>query len=98
MVGQEFAYIAYTRTQSYFENSELAAKGLPSPDELKLLEPLSWQNSRRTFHASVFKLPVTDGSGDNRDNLRKAADLLKEAGWTLKNGVLTNAQGPAFYF
>ena len=91
------AYGAYQRIQSYFENSELAAKGLPSPEELKLLEPWRGKIPDEVF-TQEFKLPTTDGSGDNRDNLRKAADLLKEAGWTLKNGTLVNAEGKPFTF
>jgi microcin C transport system substrate-binding protein len=95
--NKNFAYGAYARTQSYFENSELAASGLPSPDELKILEPYRGKIADEIF-TKPFELPKTDGSGDIRDNLRKAADLLKEAGWTMKNGVLTNAQGQPFTF
>ena len=95
--NKNVAYGAYERTQSYFENSELAAQGLPSPDELKLLEPYRGKVPDELF-TEPFKLPTTDGSGDNRDNLRKAAALLHDAGWTLKNGKLTNAEGKPFTF
>ncbi len=95
--NKNFAYNAYTRTASYFENSELAARGLPSPEELKLLEPYRAQLPPALF-TTPFTLPKTDGSGDNRENLRKAADLLREAGWVIKKGSLTNAQGQAFTF
>lgn len=95
--NKNFAYNSYTRTGSYFENSELAAKGLPTPDELKLLEPYRGKIADDVF-TRAFELPKTDGSGDNRDHLRKATDLLAQAGWTIKNGVLTNAQGQAFTF
>ena len=95
--NKNFAYNAYTRTASYFENSELAAKGAPTPEEVKLLEPYRSQLPPEAF-TTAFTLPKTDGSGDNRDNLRKAADLLREAGWTMKNGVLTDAQGKPFTF
>ncbi|MDR3425639.1 MAG: extracellular solute-binding protein [Alphaproteobacteria bacterium] len=95
--NKNFAYGAYKRTSSYFENSELAAKGLPSPAELKLLEPFRKQLPDDVF-TKVFTLPKTDGSGEDRDNLRKAADLLRDAGWTIKNGVLTDAQGHPFKF
>jgi len=95
--NKNFAYGAYKRTSSYFENSELAAKGLPSVDELKLLEPYRGKVPDELF-TKEFKLPETDGSGDNRDNLHKAAQLLKEAGWTLKDGKLVNAQGQPFTF
>ena len=54
---------------SYFSNSELAAHGLPGPDELALLEPFRDRLPKEVFDQE-FKLPVTDGSGNNRDNLR----------------------------
>jgi microcin C transport system substrate-binding protein len=95
--NKNMAYGAYTRTQSYFANSELAATGLPSADELKILEPLRGKIPDEIF-AKEFKLPTTDGSGDNRDNLRKAAELLDQAGWTLKDGKRVNAQGQALTF
>ncbi len=95
--NKNFAYGAYSRTSSYFENSELAAKGLPSPEELKLLEPYRGKIPDDVF-TKVFTLPKTDGSGGDRDNLLKASDLLREAGWTMKNGVLTDAEGHPFTF
>jgi microcin C transport system substrate-binding protein len=95
--NKNFAYNSYSRTASYFENSELAAKGLPSPAELKLLEPFRGKVPDELF-TTPFALPKTDGSGDNRDDLRKAADLLKDAGWVLKDGVLTDPQGKPFTF
>ncbi len=95
--NKNFAYNAYQRTQSYFENSELAAGGLPSADELKILEPYRGKIADEIFTKS-FALPKTDGSGDNRDNLHKAADLLREAGWVLKDGKLVDAEGKPFKF
>ena len=95
--NKNFAYGAYSRTSSYFENSELAAKGLPSSSELKLLDPYRGKVPDDVF-TKQFTLPKTDGSGDNRDNLRKAADLLREAGWTMKNSVLTDKAGKPFTF
>jgi microcin C transport system substrate-binding protein len=94
---KNFAYNAYQRTASYFENSELAAHGAPSPEELKLLEPWRGKVPDEVF-TTEYKPPVTDASGDNRENLHKAADLLREAGWTLKDGKLVNAQGQPFTF
>jgi len=91
------AYGAYKRTTSYFQNSELAAHGLPSADELKLLEPYRSKVPEELF-TQEFKLPTTDASGDNRDNMKKAIELLKDAGWTLKNGKLVNAEGKPFAF
>jgi len=82
----------YTRTASFFENSDMKATGLPSPDELKLLEPF-----RDKLPPAVFGEPVspsvTDGSGNNRDNLRRAVKLLAEAGWTQTPDGLKNAAG-----
>ena len=95
--NKNFAYGAYSRTNSYFENSELAAKGLPSASELKLLDSYRSKIPDEIF-TKEFSLPKTDGNGDNRDNLRKAAELLRAAGWELRNGVLTDTQGQAFAF
>ena len=81
-------YGQYARTGSFFEASELAATGLPSADELKLLEPLRAQIPARVF-TTPFKNPVSDGSGNIRAHLRKAIALLKQAGWTIQNGALT---------
>lgn len=95
--NKNVAYGAYERTQSYFENSELAAHGIPSPEEVKLLEPYRGQVPDEVF-TQEFKLPTTDGSGDDRDNLRKAAGLLHEAGLILKDGKLVDATGKPFTF
>ncbi len=95
--NKNFAYDAYKRTDSYFANSELAARGLPSPEELKILEPYRGKIPDEVF-TTAFKPPVTDGSGNARENLRKAAELLREAGWTLKNGKLYNANGEPLRF
>ena len=75
----------YTRTRSFFENSELAATGLPSPEELKILEPFRGKIPDEVFTAE-YNPPKTDGSGNARDNLSKAADLLEQAGWKVENG------------
>ena len=95
--NKNVAYGAYQRTESYFENSELAAKGPPTADELKLLAPYRGQVPDELFTKS-FELPHTDGSGDDRDNLRKAAALLHDAGWVLKDGKLVDAKGKPFTF
>ena len=75
----------YTRTRSYFENSEMAATGLPSPEELEILNPLKGQIPDEVF-TTEYNPPKTDGSGNNRDNLTKAAQLLDQAGWKVENG------------
>ena len=84
-------YGQYTRTESYFSNSELAAKGLPSADELKLLEPWRGKIPDAVF-TQEFHAPKTDGSGTPRENLRRAATLLREAGWAVKDGALHDAK------
>ncbi|HEY1723238.1 MAG TPA: extracellular solute-binding protein [Magnetospirillaceae bacterium] len=90
-------YGDYKRTKSYFDDSDLASTGLPSADELKLLTPLKGQIPDEVF-TQPFTLPVTDGSGNNREQLRKAAALLKDAGWMVKDGKLVDKGGKPFAF
>jgi microcin C transport system substrate-binding protein len=89
--NQNLFYGQYARTKSYFSNSELASSGLPSPDELKILEPLKDEIPPEVF-TQEFKPPTTDGSGNNRANLQKAQQILKAAGWSVKDGMLQNDQ------
>jgi microcin C transport system substrate-binding protein len=77
----------YTRTQSFFANSELASSGLPSAAELKFLEPLKGQIPGKVF-TQDFTLPKTNGSGQSRTRLRQAKKLLAAAGWLVKDGKL----------
>ena len=90
---------AYRRTASYYPNSELAASGPPSPAELAVLEPLRGNLPPEVF-GPAYVPPVTDGSGPTglRGNLRKAQELLAKAGWTVRDGLLRNAQGAALEF
>jgi microcin C transport system substrate-binding protein len=88
---------AYARTSSYFSNSELASSGLPEGEELALLERFRGRVPEEVF-MRPFTLPVTDGSGNNRENLRRALTLLQQAGWTVRNQRLVNAQGQPFSF
>ena len=76
-------YGAYTRSESYFSNSELAARELPSAEELKLLEPFRDRLPPEVF-TQVYRTPTTDGKGVSRENLRTASRLLQEAGWEIK--------------
>ncbi len=94
--NQALFYGQYTRTRSYFENSELAAHGLPGPEELALLEPFRAQLPEEVF-TKEYQPPTTDGSGNNRANLRRASELLKEAGWTVEGGKLQR-DGKPFAF
>lgn len=87
-------YGLYKRTSSFFENSPMRAEGLPSEAELKLLEPYRKDLSPAVFGPAVTA-PVSDGSGQDRKLLRRAAALLVEAGWTVQDGVRRNAKGEA---
>ena len=95
--NKQFMYNAYKRTQSYFDNSELAAKELPVNGELALLEPFRQQLPERLF-TTPYKTPSTDGSGNNRSNLRHALALLKEAGWKIEGQQLVNKENQPFEF
>ncbi|MBF0137002.1 MAG: ABC transporter substrate-binding protein [Magnetococcales bacterium] len=89
-------YGQYTRSESYFTNSELAAQGTPSPEELALLEPFRNQLDPVVFQ-DVLRPPSTLPPHSLRDNLRQAMALLKEAGWKMgPNGILLNAEGKPF--
>ncbi|WP_395067551.1 extracellular solute-binding protein [Paraburkholderia silvatlantica] len=90
-------YSQYRRIDSWFANTQLQAKGLPSPGELALLEP--W---RKSLDPAVFGPPPlqpdTTPPGSLRANLLKARALLAEAGWTYRDGALRNAKGEPFTF
>ncbi|WP_300303689.1 extracellular solute-binding protein [Ferrovibrio sp.] len=88
-------YGLYKRTRSMFENSDLAASGLPGEAELKLLEPYRAQVPPQVF-TQEFQPPRTDGSGNNRANLKLAQELLLQAGWRIKAGKLVDARGNPF--
>jgi len=84
-------YGAYSRTNSYFQNTEYAARGYPDAAELTLLAPLKAEVPPEVF-TSIFEPPTSKGDGYDRDNLLKASKLLDDAGWTLKNQKRVNAQ------
>jgi microcin C transport system substrate-binding protein len=77
-------YGAYSRTHSPFQNSDLMANGLPSPDELKLLEPFRGTIPDDLF-AEPYTPPVSDGSGQDRKLLLQAGQLLTDAGYQIKD-------------
>jgi microcin C transport system substrate-binding protein len=85
----------YKRCRSVFENSPLAAEGVPGAAELALLEPYRGQVPPEVF-GPAYKAPQTDGKGDNRKNLQIAAALLGEAGYTRQDGFLTGTDGRPF--
>jgi microcin C transport system substrate-binding protein len=88
-------YGAYGRTRSPFQNSDLVAEGLPSPEELKLLEPFRGQVPDEVF-GEPFVPPVSDGSGQDRGLLRKAQQLLQEAQLPVKDGKRLLPNGEVF--
>ncbi len=85
-------YDAYTRTHSYFSNSEMAASELPDAEELKILEPIRDQVPAEVF-TQIYRAPETNGDGRIYKELRQAKRLLSEAGWTFKNGKLVDSKG-----
>lgn len=84
-------YDQYTRTKSFFENSELASGGLPEGRELEILEPYRDQLPAAVFE-QVYQPPVIDGKGGLRDNLRTAMGLLKDAGYDVHDGKMTHTE------
>ncbi|GAB2180733.1 extracellular solute-binding protein [Denitratisoma sp. agr-D3] len=100
-MNRQLFFGQYTRLDSFFSNTDLTAVGtpggLPGADELKLLNPLRGQLPAGVF-AALSPPPKTTPPASLRDNLRKARELLAEAGWTYRDGALRNAKGEAFEF
>ena len=82
-------YGQYTRTNSFYSNTELGSSGLPTGQELEILEPYRGRVPEDVF-TKEYVPPTTDGSGNIRQNLRVAKRILTEAGWVIKEGKLTN--------
>src|SRR6266446_8498114 len=85
-------YGSYQRTHSVFQNSDMMAVGKPSADELALLESFRGQVPDEVF-GEPFVPPVSDGSGQDRNLLRKASALLQQAGFVIKEGKRVMTQG-----
>jgi microcin C transport system substrate-binding protein len=94
-MNRQLFYGIYKRVHGYFPNSDFHAEGLPKPDELALLEPLRGKLRPEVF-GPAYVPPSTDPPGSLRGNLRRAQQLLAEAGWTYRDGALRNAQGEPF--
>ena len=94
-MNRQLFYGLYKRVNGYFPNSEFHAEGLPKPDEIALLEPLRAKLKPEVFGA-VPVSPSTEPPGSLRENLRQAQALLREAGWTYRDGALRNSNGEAF--
>lgn len=84
-------YGLYTRTDSYFEGGELASSGLPEGLELEILETVRDEVPPEVF-TEEFKLPLYDTPQATRQNLRRAFELLSEAGWVNRGGKLVNQE------
>jgi microcin C transport system substrate-binding protein len=93
-MNRQFFYNSYQRVTGLFGNTACQAEGEPSPQERALLEPWRGQVPDAVF-GPMYAPPRTDGDQSLRGNLRRAKALLAEAGWTVQNGALRNAQGEA---
>lgn len=95
-LNKNIFYGALTRTTSFFDNTELAAKGLPEGKELALLEPFRAQLPKDVFE-KPYILPTFEKG--RRENLKIAQNLLKKAGWVNKKGKLVHEKsGKPFAF
>lgn len=83
-------FSSYSRTDSFFFNTDLASSGIPQGRELEILTPFKSQLPETVF-TSAYKNPVTDGTGNNRSNLSIAKKLLTDAGYIVVDGKLVNA-------
>ena len=83
----------YVRNESFFDRSGLSSAGKPASDAEKALLGADISEVAPDILAGTFHQPQSKADGQNRDNLRKAFGLLKEAGFAVVNGVMTNAAG-----
>ncbi|WP_028032257.1 extracellular solute-binding protein [Chelativorans sp. J32] len=94
-INKNLFYGLYDRSHSPFEQSPYKTEGLPSEEELALLEPLRGKIPDEAFGEAVMQ-PASDGSGRDRTMLRRARELMEAAGWHARDGVLHNAAGERF--
>jgi len=101
-INKNLYYGAFKRIESFFPNSILAATGIPEGEELEILKQVSiGEYLPKNVFGPAYKAPLTDGSGPRgfRKNLKKADQLLKEAGWIVVNGKRTHkVSGEVFKF
>ena len=95
--NKQLFYSSYIRTQSFFANSELAASGLPTAEELAILEPLRGSIPEQVF-TKEYHTPVSDGSGIIRERRLEAWRLRQEAGYSIENDRMINADGEPLEF
>lgn len=94
-MNRQLFYNSYQRVVGLFGNTDCAASGAPSADELRLLEP--WRGALpAAVFGPMFVPPRTDGDASLRGNLRRAIALFKEAGWEVRDGRMRNAKGEPF--
>jgi len=93
-MNRQMFYGAYQRVNGLFGNTACETRGTPTPQELALMEPWRSKISPAAFGPMTVP-PRTDGDSSLRANLRRAQQLLKEAGWEVRDGALRNAQGQA---
>ena len=96
-MNRQMFYNAYTRVKGIFGNTDCAATGTPDAAQLALMEPFRAQIPPAAF-GPAYEPPRTDRPHDPkvgglRENLRRAQQLLVQAGWTVQDGELRNAQG-----
>jgi microcin C transport system substrate-binding protein len=93
-MNRQMFYNAYQRVVGLFGNTACQASDLPSPQEMAILSPWRQQIPAAAL-GPMFAPPRTDGDSSLRANLRRARDLLAEAGWQIQDGVLKNSSGEA---
>ena len=94
-MNRQMFYGGYPRVKDLFGNTACEATGTPGPEELALLEPWRGKVPDAVF-GPMYTPPTTEGEGHSlRENLRRARQLLADAGWTYRDGALRNAQGQA---
>ncbi len=97
-VNRNLSSNAYTRTESYWQNSDLSSFGVPADaHELAMLGPIKDRIDRDVLDGT-YKLPVSDGSGRDRAILRKTVDLLKQGGYTIKGEKMVDSAGRQLSF
>jgi microcin C transport system substrate-binding protein len=100
-MNRQLFFNLYSRSPSYFTNTEMAATGKPNDAELKVLRELQAKFDGKVppeIFDEIPEPPTTAPPHSLRENLRKARQLLADAGWTYRDGALRNAKGEPFRF